>query len=337
MKILITGGAGYIGSHICVELLAQGHDVCIYDNLANSSSEVVSRIEKISGKSVYFILGDILDVQSLRNCFASFHPDSVIHLAGLKSVSDSVKEPLDYFNVNVVGSVKLLKAMTDAKCSQIIFSSSATVYGNPSYLPFDEKHPVKPMNPYGRSKIIVEDMLRDWVASNSNHNAVCLRYFNPIGAHSSGLIGESSRGVPSNLMPYLTQVAAGKRDILYIFGMDYDTRDGTAERDYIHVSDLSLAHVKSLNIRKSDYGFLVLNVGTGHGTTVLELLKIFEAEIGVKLNKKIIGRRSGDVGRSWADPSKGNKIFETKFTRSLEEMCRDSWRWQQMNPNGYQE
>lgn len=335
MKVFVTGGAGFIGSHACVDLLQANHDVLVYDNLSNSSRKSMNCVKLITNRSLEFVEGDIRDGNLLSKAIADFNPDAVIHFAGLKAVGDSVLDPLSYYEINVQGSVELLKAMNKVRCNVIIFSSSATVYGEAEYLPYDEKHVLNPINPYGQTKWIIEKLLHDWVNSNNHNRAICLRYFNPVGAHESGLIGERPNGTPNNLMPFIAQVAAGQRDELFIFGDDFPTRDGSGERDFVHVSDLSMAHLKALEKIEKLERFEIFNVGSGRGTTVFELIKAFEIAAGVKIKKKVVSRRVGDTARSWADTSRAKKLLNLQSYKTIQRMCEDTWRWQTMNPNGY--
>jgi UDP-glucose 4-epimerase len=335
MKIFVTGAAGYIGSHTVLELLNSGHDVIAFDNLSNSDIISLERVQKITGKSLEFIYGDVRNTEKLINILERFTPDIVMHFAALKSVSESMDNPIDYYDVNVNGSISLLKAMTKVKCNKFIFSSSATVYGTANYLPFDEKHPINPINPYGRSKLIVEQILQDWAASDEANKAVCLRYFNPVGAHQSGLIGENPRGIPNNLLPFIAQVSCGKRPYLNIYGDDYDTRDGTGERDYIHVVDLAICHLKAAEKILSFDDFQVLNLGTGRGTTVKELVLAFEKASNKKIPIKLQERRSGDVSHCWANPALSRRMLDYLCERTIEDVCRDAWLWQKKNPDGY--
>lgn len=335
MKIFVTGGAGFIGSHTCVELLNSKHEVLVFDNLSNGSEIALKRVEIITQKTLQFVNGDIRNSNTLINIMKNFKPDAVLHFAGLKSVSESVADPVKYYDINVRGTVELLAAMKVSDCSKIIFSSSATVYGNASYLPFDELHRLNPTNPYGRTKLMIEKILEDWVHSSYKNHAVCLRYFNPIGAHVSGFIGEDPANTPNNLMPYISQVVAGQREYLSIFGDDYPTRDGTGERDYIHVCDLALGHLRAVEKICELDRFQVLNLGTGIGTTVQELVDVFQMVSGITIPIKIAPRRPGDVAQSWADPSSANTMLDIKFVKTIQEMCTDTWRWQNKNPNGY--
>jgi len=334
MKVLVTGGAGYIGSHTCVELLQAGHEVFVIDNLSNGHEAALERVRGITNCELQFMNADIRDSNALDKIFNTFKPDSVIHFAGLKAVGDSVVDPVKYYDVNVGGSISLLIAMSKAECNNIVFSSSATVYGKPQYLPYDEEHPTNPVNPYGRTKLIIENIINDWTKVDANRKGTILRYFNPVGAHVSGQIGEEPIGVPNNLMPYIAQVADGRREHLNIFGNDYETADGTGARDYIHVVDLALAHISALNQNKLNK-FEILNVGAGKSTTVLELLKKFEETSGVTLKFKYSLRRDGDLAVFWADSSKAFEIMNWKTERNIKNICEDTWRWHKLNPTGY--
>ena len=336
MKILVTGGTGYIGSHTVVELINEGHDVVILDNLSNSDRKVVDRIEKITGSRPVFYEADILEKASLDKIFDKEDIEAVIHFAGLKAVGESVEKPLLYYENNISGTINLLKSMNDHSCKNIIFSSSATVYGTPAFVPITEECPKGTCtNPYGWTKSMIEQILMDQCASDSEWNAVLLRYFNPIGAHESGTIGENPNGIPNNLMPYVTQVAVGRLKELGVFGNDYDTHDGTGVRDYIHVVDLALGHVKALKKLSKGSGLSVYNLGTGQGYSVLDIVKNFEEATGVKIPYVIKPRRAGDIDICYADSSKAERELGWKAQRGIKEMCADSWRWQKNNPNGY--
>ena len=330
--IFVTGGAGYIGSHTVLVLLEAGYSVKIYDNLSNSHIDVLERIEKLSGKSVEFVEGDIRDrdrlTEALTGCSA------VMHFAGVKAVGESVENPLKYYNNNIVGSIELLNAMERSGIKKMIFSSSASIYGSPEYLPIDEKHPIGATNPYGRTKHMTEQILQDLYNSHRGYSFGILRYFNPIGAHLSGEIGEDPQGIPNNLMPFITQVASGKLDKLKIFGGDYDTPDGTGVRDYIHVTDLAYGHLNMLE-KLSHQSFEIYNLGTGRGYSVLEIVKTFERVNGIEIPYEIVDRRPGDVASSYADATKAEKELGWRAERDLEDMCRDAWRWQSKNPRGY--
>jgi UDP-glucose 4-epimerase len=335
MRVLVTGGAGYIGSHTCVELLETGHEVFVVDNLCNGHEAALERVRSITNCELKFMNADIRDSSALDNIFNTFKPETVIHFAGLKAVGESVVDPLKYYNVNVCGSISLLEAMNRAGCKKIIFSSSATVYGIANYLPFNETHPASPINPYGRTKLMVENILRDWITSNSQRSATVLRYFNPVGAHQSGKIGEYPQGIPNNLMPFITQVAVGKLNRLMIFGNDYDTEDGTGSRDYIHVMDLASAHLNAAQFQCDTSSFNIFNIGCGHGTTVLELLESFERASGVSIDYEFVARRDGDTDSSWADATQAKKLLHWKPIYNIDQMCEDTWRWQKNNPDGY--
>jgi UDP-glucose 4-epimerase len=335
MRVLVTGGAGYIGSHTCVELLNAGHEVFVIDNLFNGHEEALERVQDITNCKLQFMDADIRDSSALGKIFNVFKPETVIHFAGLKAVGESVADPMKYYDVNVCGSVSLLKAMKRFKCNNIVFSSSATVYGKPIYLPYDELHPTSPVNPYGRNKLMIEEIIQDWVISDAKNKGISLRYFNPIGAHPSGLIGEAPCGVPNNLMPYISQVAIGDRKFLKIFGNDYETSDGTGLRDYIHVHDLANAHLKALQRQSLLKDFEVINIGIGHGETVLGLIEKFEQASGKVINFKTAPRRAGDLPAFWSDSSKAKKLLDWEAERTITQMCEDSWRWQSNNLYGY--
>jgi len=332
--ILVTGGAGYIGSHTCVALLAAGEDVVVFDNFSNSSPVAIERVKQISGKSVAVVEGDIRDQAALEKVLTQYGCTAVMHFAGLKSVQESVAQPLDYYDQNLIGSHRLLRAMQKAGVNRIVFSSSATVYGVPEFLPCTEDHPLKAINPYGRTKLMIEDMLRDLHASDANWGIGLLRYFNPVGAHESGLIGEDPKGVPNNLVPFVAQVAIGRRERLNVWGNDYDTPDGTGVRDYLHVMDLASGHVSALKLLDSTKYFAV-NLGTGAGSSVLEVISAFGAASGKPIPYDIKPRRPGDIAASYAATDYAAELMGWKATRSLETMCADHWRWQSSNPNGY--
>ncbi len=336
MNILVTGGAGYIGSHTVVELQNAGHNVVVIDNLSNSKAKSLNRVTEITGKKVDFFEIDIRDFNALDSLLNKYKFDCCIHFAGLKAVGESVQKPLEYYDNNVCGTVTLLRALNKHNCKNIIFSSSACVYGNPEIIPITENCPKgNCTNPYGATKSMIEDIMMDLYKSDSNWNIVLLRYFNPIGAHQSGKIGENPNGIPNNLMPYITQVAVGKRDELSVFGNDYDTHDGTGVRDYIHVIDLARGHVCALNAIKENCGLEIFNLGTGHGYSVLDVVNAFEKVNGLKIPYVIKPRRAGDVPVCYADASKAEKILKWHAEFNLEDMCRDSWNWQKNNPNGY--
>ena len=335
-KILITGGAGYIGSHTLVELSENGYKFIVYDNLSNSSKEAIKRVEQIIQKPIDFIKGDIRDKEKLETVFSKYDIVSVIHFAGLKAVGESVEKPLKYYDNNVGGTLSVLKVMQKFECKSIVFSSSATVYGDPATTPIKEDFPTgTTTNPYGRSKYFIEEILKDLYKSDNSWNIAILRYFNPVGAHKSGLIGEDPNGIPNNLMPYISQVAVGKLKYLNIFGDDYDTADGTGVRDYIHVVDLAKAHVKALEYLQKNKGLLIANIGTGRGYSVLEMVKAYEKASGKKIPYKIIQRRVGDIAKCFTDPAFANNALNWKATKNINEMCQDSWNWQRKNPNGY--
>ncbi|MCB5259417.1 MAG: UDP-glucose 4-epimerase GalE [Candidatus Cloacimonetes bacterium] len=328
MKILLTGGTGYIGSHVCVELLNWGHDVVIIDNLSNSKIGVIERMKKITGKnSIHFRELDLCDYESLEQVFNEFQFDAIMHFAGLKAVGESVANPLGYYENNVHGSLNLLRAMTKNNVHRIVFSSSATVYGSSEDVPFHEDSPLSAVNPYGRSKLFIEEILRDYQNANNEAMVCILRYFNPVGAHKSGLIGEDPTGVPNNLMPFIMQVAAGKQEKLSIFGSDYPTNDGTCIRDYIHVVDLAEGHVAALEKHIHDTGFFVYNLGRGQGISVLEMVYTFQRANSLKIEHKFSDRREGDIAVSYAANNRACSILNWKPERTLEDMCFDSWQW----------
>lgn len=338
MAILVTGGAGYIGSHTCVELLNAGYEVVVLDNLSNSSEKSLDRVKQITGKSVKFYKGDILDRDILAKVFENEDIDGCIHFAGLKAVGESVVKPWEYYNNNVTGTLTLVDEMRKHGCKNIIFSSSATVYGDPAIIPITEECPKGTCtNPYGWSKSMLEQMLSDIQKADPEWNVILLRYFNPIGAHKSGLIGENPNGIPNNLMPYITQVAVGKLKELGVFGDDYDTPDGTGVRDYIHVVDLAIGHVKALDKIKENVGLGIYNLGTGVGYSVLDIVKNFEAANGVKIPYVIKDRRAGDIATCYSDATKAKEELGWTAQYGIKEMCADSWNWQKNNPNGYDE
>jgi len=337
MSILITGGAGYIASHTLIELDKAGFDFIVYDNLSNSSMESIKRVSKIINKEIKFVEGDIRDKNKLKEVFESYSIDSVIHFAGLKAVGESVEKPLKYYDNNVCGTLRLLEVMKEFNCKKIVFSSSATVYGDPATTPITEDFPVgNTTNPYGTSKYMIERILEDLYISDNSFKIAILRYFNPVGAYENGTIGEDPNGIPNNLMPFISQVAVGKREYLSVFGGDYDTPDGTGVRDYIHVMDLANAHVKAIEyLNKHSAKPLIVNVGTGKGYSVLDVIKAFEKASGKKIPYKIVDRRAGDVASVYADPSYAKKVLNWEAKRDLNQMCEDAWRWQSQNPNGY--
>lgn len=337
MKILVTGGAGYIGTHTCLELLRTGHEVHVVDSLYNGSVEALERVKRLSNRKLGLSECDVRDAVALDQAFDHFQPEAVIHFAGLKAVGESVAEPARYYDVNVGGTAVLLGAMERAGCENIVFSSSATVYGEPQYLPCDENHPLDPINPYGRTKLMGENLLRDWSSAKQGRHAVALRYFNPVGADASGLIGEDPNGIPNNLMPFISQVAVGRRDCLQVFGDDYDTIDGTGVRDYIHVVDLAQAHVAAVEQIVTLTPFEVINIGTGSGLSVLQMVKEFEKQSGTVVKFEIGPRRKGDAPAVWADASKAAEQLGFTAKYGASEMCQDTWRWQSSNPNGYTE
>ena len=337
MAILVTGGAGFIGSHTCVELLNVGYEVVVVDNLCNSSEEAVKRVEKITGKSVKFYNADIRDEAALNEIFDKESIDSVIHFAGLKAVGESVAKPLEYYQNNIAGTIVLCDVMKNHGVKNIIFSSSATIYGDPAFIPITEECPKGTCtNPYGWTKWMLEQILTDLHKADNEWNVVILRYFNPIGAHKSGMIGEDPKGIPNNLMPYISQVAIGKLESLGVFGDDYDTHDGTGVRDYIHVVDLAIGHVKALKKIDENAGVCVYNLGTGAGYSVLDMLHAFEKACGKTLPYQIKDRRPGDIAVCYADAKKAKEELGWTAERGLEEMCEDTWRWQSQNPNGYE-
>ncbi|HIU02275.1 MAG TPA: UDP-glucose 4-epimerase GalE [Candidatus Onthocola gallistercoris] len=336
MAVLVTGGAGYIGSHTCVELLKAGYEVVVVDNLCNSCEEALRRVEEITGKDLTFYKVDILDREGLEKVFEEEDIDSVIHFAGLKAVGESVEKPLEYYHNNVAGTLVLCDVMRRHGVKSIVFSSSATVYGNPQTVPIKEDFPLSVTNPYGRTKLMLEEILQDLYVADPEWKVILLRYFNPIGAHESGRIGENPRGIPNNLMPYITQVAVGKLQKLRVFGNDYDTPDGTGVRDYIHVVDLAEGHVCALKkLASMDGGVKIYNLGTGVGYSVLEVVKAFEEASGVEIPYEICPRRAGDIPTCYADASLAGKELGWKAKYDIRRMCADSWRWQKNNPMGY--
>ncbi|MCP4412939.1 MAG: UDP-glucose 4-epimerase GalE [Gammaproteobacteria bacterium] len=333
--ILVTGGTGYIGSHTSLLLLEAGYEVVVVDNLSNSSVESLNRVKKLTGKVAIFYQLDVRDSHRLEEVFNQHQIDGAIHFAGLKAVGESTEIPLDYYEQNISGTITLLKVMEKFKCNNIVFSSSATVYGDPASVPITEDFPTSATNPYGRTKLFIEEILRDLALSNDNWHVVLLRYFNPVGAHKSGLIGEQPQGIPNNLMPYISQVAVGKREKLSVFGGDYPTVDGTGVRDYIHVMDLSDAHLKAVEKIKSLAGTTTLNIGTGNGYSVLEMVKAFETSTGVAVAHEIVDRRAGDIAECWANASLAKQVIGWQAELDLEDMMQDTWRWQSRNPNGF--
>lgn len=335
MSILVTGGAGYIGSHTSVELLNAGYEIIIVDNFSNSKPESLKRIKEITGKDFKFYNVDLLDRAALEDVFATNEIEAVIHFAGLKAVGESVSIPLHYYHNNITGTLILCEVMQKHNVKKLVFSSSATVYGMPDQVPISEDFPLSATNPYGRTKLMIEEILRDVHVSDHNWSVALLRYFNPIGAHKSGRIGEDPNGIPNNLMPYITQVAVGKLKELQVFGNDYDTNDGTGVRDYIHVVDLAIGHLKALEKVMTSNGVDAFNLGTGTGYSVLETVTAFEKASGKKVPHRIVDRRPGDVGVCYADPAKAAAELGWKAERGIEEMCQDSWKWQEQNPEGY--
>lgn len=335
MKVLVTGGAGYIGSHAVVELIAAGHEVVILDNLSNAKPMAIRRLSEITQRQIPFVQGDIRDREVLRRLFAAHDFGAVMHFAGLKAVGESVEKPLAYYDNNVTGSLTLFEVMAEAGCKSIIFSSSATVYGDPARVPIDEDFPTSATNPYGRSKLMIEEMLRDLAASDPHWRVVLLRYFNPVGAHVSGMIGEDPNGIPNNLVPFIAQVAIGRLPRLRVFGGDWPTRDGTGVRDYIHVVDLAKGHVAALDHLERRDGLGVFNLGTGRGYSVLEMIAAFAEASGREIPYEIVARRPGDIAECYADPDRAARELGWRAERSLAEMCADSWRWQSGNPQGY--
>jgi UDP-glucose 4-epimerase len=335
MKILVTGGAGYIGSHTCIELLNEGHEVVVVDNLSNSKEESLRRVEELTGKSLSFHKVDLRDKEALNAVFKDAGIDAVVHFAGLKAVGESVSIPLSYYDNNINGTLILCEVMANNGVKNIVFSSSATVYGDPHTVPITEDFPLSATNPYGRSKLFIEEILGDLYISDNSWNVALLRYFNPVGAHVSGRIGEDPNDIPNNLMPYVSQVAIGKLEKLSVFGNDYPTPDGTGVRDYIHVVDLALGHVKALEKLTTNPGVVIYNLGTGNGYSVLDMVKAFEKASGKTVAYQIVDRRPGDIATCYANPAKAKEEMGWEATRGIEEMCNDAWRWQSDNPNGY--
>ena len=336
-NVLVTGGAGYIGSHTCVELLHAGYTVTVFDNYCNSRAEALNRVERIAGKALTRVQGDVRDRAALEAALHSSGATAVIHFAGLKAVGESGQIPLHYYDNNVVGTLRLLEAMQASGVKALVFSSSATVYGEPQCLPLTEDHPLSATNPYGRTKLVVEEMLRDAFAADASWRMGVLRYFNPVGAHASGLIGEDPQGVPNNLLPFVAQVAVGRREFLNVWGNDYDTPDGTGVRDYIHVVDLALGHLRTLEaLSRSEAGLCTaINLGTGVGYSVLDMVKAFEQASGKPVPYKLQPRRTGDVAACYANPARAQQLLGWQATRDLKTMCADAWRWQRSNPDGY--
>ncbi|MCF7997169.1 MAG: UDP-glucose 4-epimerase GalE [Chromatiaceae bacterium] len=335
MKVLVTGGAGYIGSHTCVELLAAGHELVVVDNLCNSKAESLRRVRAISGRPLDFVQADLRDEAALDALFSAHAFDAVIHFAGLKAVGESSEIPLEYYDNNLGGTFSLCRAMREAGVKRLVFSSSATVYGDPATVPIREDFPLSATNPYGRTKLFIEEILRDLHRADPSWDIALLRYFNPVGAHASGTIGEDPNGIPNNLMPFVAQVAVGKREALQVFGDDYPTPDGTGVRDYIHVVDLALGHLAALERLRDAPGLLTCNLGTGQGYSVLEMVRAFEAASGRPVPYQIVGRRPGDIAACYADPAQALAMLGWQAERGLEQMVSDAWRWQRQNPDGY--
>jgi UDP-glucose 4-epimerase len=329
VNILLTGGTGYIGSHSAVVLVKAGHNVVLFDNLSNSQKDVVGRLQQITGKAIPFAEGDVRDTSFLSKTLKDYRIDAVIHFAGFKAVGESVEKPIEYFDNNVSGTISLLKAMQENQVKTLVFSSSATVYGEPQYLPIDENHPTSSTNPYGRTKLHIEEMLQDVFATDGSFGVVCLRYFNPVGAHESGLIGENPNGTPNNLMPFLSQVAAGKRSKVNVFGGDYPTADGTGVRDYIHVLDLASGHLAAINFLASTKGWHAINLGTGFGSSVLEVIGQFASSSDRSIPYEFVDRRPGDVASCYASAEKAEKLLKWKASRDLKSMCSSAWKWQE--------
>ena len=334
-NILVTGGAGYIGSHTVIQLISSGYTPIIFDNFSNASRESIYRVEQITGVHITVVEGDIRSHADLKKVFEAYVIDSIIHFAGLKAVGESVAQPLRYYDNNVYGTLQLLEAMKEHGCRQIVFSSSATVYGDPATVPITEEFPLSATNPYGRSKLMIEEILRDLYASDTTWKIILLRYFNPVGAHPSGLIGEDPDGIPNNLMPYITQTATGQLSCLSVFGNDYNTSDGTGVRDYIHVVDLAEGHIKALEKIDQIEEVLAVNLGTGQGYSVLEMVEAFERVSGREVAYRIAPRRAGDVAVCYADPSKAKVLLDWEASRGINEMCEDAWRWQMENLKGF--
>ncbi len=335
MSVLVTGGAGYIGSHTCVELLSAGFEVTVFDNFCNSNPESLARVERITGKSLRRVTGDVRDGAALVAALQECRADAVIHFAGLKAVGESVENPLSYYDNNVLGTLRLLEAMKECRVPTLVFSSSATVYGEPQRLPLTEDHPLSATNPYGRTKLMIEEVLRDLYRSDDAWRLGILRYFNPVGAHVSGIIGEDPQGIPNNLLPFVAQVAVGRQEFLRVWGNDYPTPDGTGVRDYIHVVDLALGHVKALDYLRGNPGCLTVNLGTGTGYSVLDMVQAFERVCGRPIPYQLAPRRPGDIASCFADPKLAFALLGWKAERGLDAMCRDAWRWQRGNPEGY--
>ena len=336
-RVLVTGGTGYIGLHTCIELIQEDYELVVLDNLSNSSLGGLRRVEQLVGKTIEFVEGDILDRDLLHSVFSRFDISAVIHFAGLKAVGESVEKPLMYYANNVSGSIALFEIMAEFGCKQLVFSSSATVYGDPASVPITEDFPLSTTNPYGASKLMVENILRDVYSSDHAWSIGLLRYFNPVGAHESGLIGEDPNGIPNNLMPFVSQVAVGQREKLSVFGGDYNTPDGTGVRDYIHVVDLAKGHVKALETLQKQPGLITVNLGTGRGYSVLDMVKAFEKASGKAVPYEIVERRPGDVAQCYADPSYAFAVLRWEAELDINRMCEDAWRWQSMNPKGHRQ
>lgn len=333
--ILVTGGAGYIGSHTVIELIKAGYKAVVVDNLSNSKMESVKRVEKIVGEKIPFIKADILDKDEIRKIFTDYSIDAVINFAGYKAVGESVQKPIEYYHNNIGGLIALVEVMKEFNCKNLVFSSSATVYGDPASVPIREDFPLSTTNPYGSTKLFIEYILKDLYKADNSWNIAILRYFNPVGAHESGTIGEDPNDIPNNLCPYITQVAVGKRPYLNVFGGDYPTKDGTGVRDYIHVVDLAVGHVLSVNKLLEKSGLFIVNLGTGTGYSVLDIVKAFSKAYGKEIPYKIVDRRPGDIAECYADPSYAYKLLGFKAVKTLDDMCEDALRWQLNNPNGY--
>lgn len=333
--ILVTGGAGYIGSHTVIELIKAGYKVVIVDNLSNSKMEAVSRVEKIVGEKIPFVKADILDKDAIRKIFNDYKIDGVINFAGYKAVGESVQKPIEYYHNNIGGLIALVEVMKEFNCKNLVFSSSATVYGDPHTVPIKEDFPLSTTNPYGSTKLFIEYILKDLYKADNSYNLAILRYFNPVGAHPSGMIGEDPNGIPNNLCPYITKVAVGKLPYLNVFGGDYPTKDGTGVRDYIHVVDLAIGHVLAVNKLFENSGLFIVNLGTGTGYSVLEMVKSFSKALGKEIPYKIVDRRPGDIAECYADPSLAYNLLGFKAQKTLDDMCQDALRWQLSNPNGY--
>jgi len=335
MKVLVTGGAGYIGSHTCVELLNAGFDVIVVDNLANSKEIALKRVQELTGRSLTFHKVDLRNKKALDNVFSKHEIEAVIHFAGLKAVGESVEIPLEYYHNNVTGTLMLCETMAEHNVKKMVFSSSATVYGDPHTVPIKEDFPLQATNPYGRTKLMIEEILHDVYIADHDWSVALLRYFNPVGAHESGRIGEDPNGIPNNLLPYISQVAVGKLQKLSVYGEDYPTHDGTGVRDYIHVVDLAVGHLKALEKIDTTNGVLIYNLGTGKGYSVLDVVKAFEKASGKKIPYQIVDRRPGDIAQCFADPSKAKKELGWKAEKDIDDMCKSTWRWQSNNPDGY--